>query len=887
MRLCRVVAVICGAVVCSVPLARGQGRELHFGLDSVTAELPGGARTVGAVTAAPGREGGDSGGMLFQGGAHIRVPTRSWFDPQQGSIDFWVQPAWPADDTGRHTFVHLGDGDAHVTVFRHSDTHLLFVYKGNAAAWRGASVRTGSWEPGTWHRVSAAWRSTEDEGIVLCLSVDKQRAVTTGAIALPDLPADTLIGCRGSVEPADAVLDEVALRDRFTMPGLAPPRATRVAVAIDARADAGPMPRTFSFVTPWNSRTNPIPFTRQHPYFGRFKEAGFDLVRLVAFSENWLWGTRVERAEDGSLSLDFSDFDTLLDMYRAAGAEPYIRLAYHTPVALRPEGQTHNSYATPRDLDEWTAFMRRLVEHCNVERKLGIRYWVTMLNEADIPIRKGTATWEPILDLYERTTRVVKQVDPTAKVGGPATCGPLPGEQEEHIRTYLRFCKAKNLPPDFLCFHAYKRPCPRDYEDAVLAVKRVVAEEWPGLDPEYFLDEWNLWVSDARQNSEYAAAYLTAAVHYQTRAGLTRSSIVSFNSHRSFAEMQRTGKTFKGGFRKGDVPGSARFYAAELDLGDGPRKVLYTHSIAGKGHRRPYTFGRFRVTVPTQGCVLETGTAQAIEYEGGDGSAMQVVILTDGEEQPVLQAHSRRPEWQEHSVDLSLFAGKTVDVEFRTDCRAAGNAQADHAVWGSPVLRSGKRVVFDFCERLPDATTGTVLVSGRWHEREPSLPLIKGNVITPAYFAYVLLNQLRGDRLPVTLAGRDGIHESDTVGVLACRDGAAIRVLAWHFDPARADFAHAVQTSDTAVERELVLTLDVSPGSTWRCKRSLIDFDHSNAYTDYVRRGSDTNNGAYNLETGKVAVVARDTVSDQAGKIRRRIALRNPAVTLLELEPVR
>jgi len=846
-------------------------------------KLPAGCQAIGKPVARKGHEGA---GFLFQKLAHVRVPTASWLKADEGTIEFMVQPSWPVGDTGRHSFVHLGDGNTHITVFRHGGSHVRFVYKGDPAAYRSASVRTGPWAKDTWHRVVASWHTTVHNGLVLYLSVDGRRAFASHARPLPKVPQWTLVGSRGQAESADAVLDNVVLSPTFILPFAKEPVARQIQATIDTRAKGEPMPRTFSFVTPWNSATNPIPFDQAHPYFRRFQEAGFDLVRLVAFSESWLWGTRVTRGDDGKIKLDFSDFDTLLDLYRAGGAEPYIRLAYHTPkvMASKANGKGHN-YSTPTDPAEWDDLMRRIVTHCNVDRKLGIRYWVTMLNEADISIRRGQTTWPPILDLYERTTRIVKAIDPTAKVGGPATCGPLPGSQEEDIRTFLRFCKKRELPPDFLCFHAYKRPQPRDFEDAILAVRRVVAEEWPGLNPEYFLDEWNLWVNDSRQNNEYAAAYLAAAVHYQMRAGLTRSSIVSFNSHRSAEEMANRGVTRQGPFQKGDLPiPSARFYAAKLDLDGKQRPVLYTHSVPGKGPRKPYVFGRYAVTIPANGCALRTATAQGIAYDKGDGTQMQVIVHSKGREQHVLRADARKPRWQEHQVDLSLFAGQAVEIEFRTDCGASGNVTADHGVWGSPRLVAGDQTVFDFCAEVGKAETGYVLIASDWHEQNPSLPLIKDNVLTPAYFAYVLLNQLRGQRLPVSLAGRDGIHESDTVGAIACRDGKAIRVLLWHFDPERADYAHILGTPGAMVERQVNLELLVPNGSSWRLKRQLIDATHSNAYTDYVRLGKDTQGGAYNLMTGTVDTVETFQLTAPNGRLRLSVTLRDLSVSLLELQ---
>ena len=854
-------------------------------MDSVRSVEAAGAAVQGQPEPVAGTR---EGALLLRGGVAVTVPSRDRFNPGQGYVDFRAQPHWPPDDTGRHTFFHTGDANAHVTVFLHGGDRLLFVYKGNPSAWRAAQLKIEPWQPGTWHRVTAAWQETERHGVVLFLAADGDRAAGSGAVRLPVAPETVFFGARGRGEPAEAAFDQVVLSTEFSLPSLAPLRAEHIPVRVDTRSSSGPMPRTFSFVTPWNSRTNPIPFTREHPYFRRFREAGFELVRLVAFSESWLWGTRVTRDAEGGVELDFSDFDTLLDLYRDAGAEPYIRLAYHMPKALASHtagtSRAKHAYTAPESMDEWRELIRRIVHHCNVERSLGIRYWVAMLNEADIPIRKGLTTWEPILELYEETVKVVKSIDPGSRVGGPATCGPLPGVQEDAIRTFLRFCKQRDLPPDFLCFHAYKRPHPRDYETAVDTVKRIVEEEWPGLSPETFLDEWNLWADDARQSNEYGAAYLAAAVHYQTRAGLTRSSIVSFNSHLSSSEMEDRGAIFRGPFRKGDTRWGGRFYAAQSEIGGAERPVLYTHSVPGKGRRvRPYTFGRFTVTIPPQAS-LRVGTALAFSYEGADGCGMSLRVLDGQTEHLVLTTHARTPEWSEHTVDLSRFANRTVQVEFRTDCGAAGNTAADHAIWGSPRIEAAGVAPYDLCEHISEATTGCVLRPGEWYEESPSLPLIKGNILTPAYFTWVLLNQLRGERLSVELDGRDGIHDEDVAGALACRDGRTVRVLLWHFDGDRAEPGLYLDTPEARATRTIDLRLEGMTGS-WRVRRLLIDHDHTNAYTDYGLKGADDRNGRFNLDDGEVDVVEDRAVRAEDGALALVVRLRNLSVCLVELVP--
>jgi len=847
--------------------------EVRIGFESVSDVGGNAALLVGKPSFVPGREGQ---GLRLSAGAHVRFEARDAFRADAGTIEMWVKPEWDGKDEKRHAFFHTGGGNLHVTLFSTGGGKLIFVYKASARAWHGTSLSIAHWRANTWHHVRASWRTTASGKVACVLGVDGDWTSSGGATLLPSIPQHLFLGGRGEREPADAVIDEVRISSEFSLPELPKPAATTIPMRVDAARPSGPMPRTWSFVTPWNSRTYRIPFTQEHPYFRRFKEAGFEMVRMVAFSEGWLWGTEVTRDADGKLRLNFSDFDTMVDVYRTAGAEPYIRLAYHMPKVMGK-----NSYSPPHDMDEWVDFVKRIVRHCTVERKLGIRYWVTMLNEADIWIRRGDAQWEPMLDLYEKTTRAVLEIDPDAKVGGPATCGPLPGSQEDALRRFVQFCKQKDLPPDFICFHAYHRPKPGDYETATLAAKRAVESVWPELKPEYFLDEWNLWGRDKTQDNEYGAAYIASAIHYQIRAGLTRSSIVSFNTHFPPDEITGNGQTFTGPFHK--APGrSARFYEASHTLKGRERKCLYTHAPPkADAYPTSYTFGRFRVRVP-EDAVLRTATALAFEYETADGVGMEVHVLDGQRDVPLLQTLVTKPEWQEHALSLSEFAGREVSIEFRTDCGPGTSIAADHGLWAEPRIEAAGRIVHDFCAKLDGATTGW-WVPRAWHKLGTKLPMIKGHVVTPVYFTYWLYNRLRGERLPVRLDGRDGIHESDTTGALACRDGSTIRVLLWHFDAARARLAQHFDTASIQIPREIRIRIDGLAGKV-RIRQYLIDHDHTNAYTDYVVKGKPDGDGKYNLDTGRADVVIDTHQEARDGVIEIVRTLRNMSVSLVELQ---
>ena len=505
------------------------------GEDSAGIEAAGG-QVFGRLEFAPGKQGK---ALRLGENAYLAFPTAGNFHARQGTVSFHVQPLWDGDDGRDHAFFHLGDGNAHCTVFKTASGTLRMVYKASPSQFCAADVDVSSWKAGQWHEVEAGWVPAYSGELLLAFNVDGQRVFKGGATILENVPEVLYVGRRGPrAQPAEAVIDEFRLTaDAPRVPYAVGPK--RAVVATVDGTKSRPLRRVHDFTTIWNSRDNPLPFAIGDPEYDRFVEAGFKMARLVAFSETWLWGTRVERGDDGRLITDFGDFDRLLDVFLAAGAEPYIRLAYHTPVALTDPRlpALERRYALPQDLQQWDELMERIVRHVRLQRKLPVRYWVAALNEGDIPVRRGQAQPETIYRLYERTARLVKRLDTSARVGGPALAWSIEadGRPAEMMQGFLRFCRSRNLPLDFICFHGYRKAHPREYETLINAVRRTADQEWPERAPqlEYFLDEWNLWHRDATQDNEYAAAYLAAALHYQRRAGLTKSSIVSFNHFRS------------------------------------------------------------------------------------------------------------------------------------------------------------------------------------------------------------------------------------------------------------------------------------------------------------------------------------------------------------------
>ncbi|NOZ24261.1 MAG: hypothetical protein GXP25_24560 [Planctomycetes bacterium] len=883
------VFLILGLVVCLISFVAAQETRLHF--DSTDEIAAAGARLQGNVQFVEGHEGKAA---QFAPGNYVTLPLAGRFNPRQGSIDVWVRPSWRGDEGNPHAIFNAQKGRTHLTLFKTDGGSLRFAYRGSVPAWFAVDVPVRDWKPGEWHHVTASWMPVDDETLLVMLKADDTERFKIGAVPFNDPPEAMLIGTRGpGRQPAQAAVDEFLLTDRVLLkPPFAMGKKGKVVAVIDASRPLGPLRRVHDFTTPWNSKDNPLPFKKGDAYYRRFVGAGFRMVRLVSFSDTWLWGVKVERGKDGKIHLDFTDFDNLVDLARSAGAEPYIRLAYNMPRALssiqsdNPKLRQKIAYAPPQSYGEWDALMRDIVKHC-VERKYGVRYYVTSLNEGDIPVRRGETDWQLICDLYERTVRVVHEVDPKAKVGGPALAADPRGEGAHFMRTFLRFCAERKLPLDFVCFHGYRKGHPQEYGEMVDAVRKMVAEEYPGLkpEPEYFLDEFNLWLRDKKQDNEYAAAYITAAHHFMRRSGIAKVGHVSFN-HFLPTDMPPTDiVSHKGPFDK-EGRQAARFIARKLEAAGVEKLGILAHPPTGS-NRANYTFGCYDVSVPAGADPrLSFFTGLAIKhYPKMDGVTFRIVVKSDGAEKTVFDLHQRAIPWKKHEITLKPYAGKTIQIEFRTSCGPPGSTTvADWGAWGEPKLIAGPAdaptVACDFIEKIADARTGARDPGFTFHydenmiRRYGGLPLLKGPVVTTPYFALKMESMMKAKELPIEMSGVGGIAPDNAAGLIASADESGIALLLWTFDlGSKEDREFDVKVTGLAKGRRLTL------------KQYLIDETHTNPYYDYVIAKKDTNGGKYNLETGDLDVVKSETVQVAAdGSVTLPLRLQNMAVSLVTLE---
>ena len=245
------------------------------------------------------------------------------------------------------------------------------------------------------------------------------------------------------------------------------------------------------------------------------RELGFRYVRFHGFLSDDM-GTLI-RDNDKPL-YSFFNADQIIDFLLSIGMKPFVELSF-MPTALASGAKTVFHYrgnvTPPKDYKQWSTLIHTLVGHW-VER-YGAREVAAWLFEVWNEPNLGafwTGTQRDYFKLYRVTADAIKRVDPSLKVGGPATA------RDEWIEEFLEFCENNNVPVDFVTTHHYPTDAlgheDDDTETQLANRQRGVLREWAqdtrrraGKLPVYYT-EWNSSSNprDPRHDEPYAAAFV-------------------------------------------------------------------------------------------------------------------------------------------------------------------------------------------------------------------------------------------------------------------------------------------------------------------------------------------------------------------------------------------
>src|SRR5687768_10241870 len=266
-------------------------------------------------------------------------------------------------------------------------------------------------------------------------------------------------------------------------------------------------------------------------------ELGFRYVRFHGLLSDDV-GTLVMHNDE--LLYSFFNADQILDFLLSIGMRPFVELSF-MPMALASGSKTVFQYrgnvTPPKDYKSWSTLIHTLVEHW-VDR-YGIRevagWFFEVWNEPNLKAF-WTGSQKDYFKLYRVTAEAIKGVDPSLKVGGPATA------RDGWIEEFVAFCEAGRVPVDFVTTHHYPTDAlgheDDDTETQLAKSQRGVLRGWAqdtrrraGKLPVYYT-EWNSSSNprDPRHDEPYAAAFVA-------KTALEASDLVQGYSFWTFSDI--------------------------------------------------------------------------------------------------------------------------------------------------------------------------------------------------------------------------------------------------------------------------------------------------------------------------------------------------------------
>jgi xylan 1,4-beta-xylosidase len=186
------------------------------------------------------------------------------------------------------------------------------------------------------------------------------------------------------------------------------------------------------------------------------REIGFKYLRMHGLLQDEL-GVYSEDA-DGQPHYNWQYIDDVYDYLLSIGVKPFVEFGF-MPSALASGNAKifwwQGMVTPPKDYAKWDALITALVQHWTDRYgEAEVKTWrFEIWNEPNYPgfwhPPQGATARDEYFKLYEHTSRAVQSVSTNYLVGGPAGAGPV------WTAELIDLCVQKNIPLDFISYHAY------------------------------------------------------------------------------------------------------------------------------------------------------------------------------------------------------------------------------------------------------------------------------------------------------------------------------------------------------------------------------------------------------------------------------------------------
>ncbi len=179
-------------------------------------------------------------------------------------------------------------------------------------------------------------------------------------------------------------------------------------------------------------------------------ELGFRYIRFHGIFHDVLGTFKVV---DGKPVYNWTKIDYLYDKLLGMGIKPFVELGF-TPEAMKTSDNSifywkgNTSHPKP---ELWAGLVDAFVRH--VQQRYGkeeVRTWFfEVWNEPNLDGFWEKADQKAYFDLYDVTAKTIKAIDPTLRVGGPATAGAA------WVPEFLAHTQKSGAAVDFIATHTY------------------------------------------------------------------------------------------------------------------------------------------------------------------------------------------------------------------------------------------------------------------------------------------------------------------------------------------------------------------------------------------------------------------------------------------------
>ena len=396
------------------------------------------------------------------------------------------------------------------------------------------------------------------------------------------------------------------------------------------------------------------------------KECGFQYIRFHGLFHDDMC---VYRIIDGKEVFNFQYVDDLFDALLEIGIRPFVELSF-MPSDMADGERTlfwwKANVNPPCDWSKWEMLIDKSVRHF-IDR-YGIeevrKWYFEVWNEPNLHNAFWTGGKSKYFTMYKVTSKCIKNIEPTLKVGGPATSNYVPDNRFEGefddtsrhmthkienlddvdwqpvwIKEFIDYCEKEFLPIDFISVHPYptdfaldghgettgkSRNANSTKEDLTLI--RNILDESIFKGAEIHLTEWSSSPSPRDNSHDYSAA-----AAFIVKANIESRGLVDSLSYWTFTDIFEEGgagnTAFHGGFGMINYQGilkpsyhAYRFLNSlgDVEIGNGENYIVTKNSKTGKCIILAYNYNSkdFDTAVPMTNSfaeaekVISTGTEE-------------------------------------------------------------------------------------------------------------------------------------------------------------------------------------------------------------------------------------------------------------------------------------